>query len=188
MIFRLFLIFCIVLAACTAVPAPLPHRARCPRRVDTFFRVDPAFSISERDDIRGAVSDWEEYSSGCVSYRLRFDWDPVRDRHEPQIIRQSEYDPAVTWVELSTQSRVNGWFWSDPDRIYLVPERVRPEHFRQLAVHELGHAARLALPGCSKPNDCAHSPDPTAVMHATFRPAKFGPSDYELCRQSGVCL
>lgn len=61
-------------------------------------------------------------------------------------------------------------------------------YLRLIATHELVHMAGWAWPDCAGDSKiCHHSPDPTALMAASFSGRTLGEPDRILCRASCMC-
>jgi hypothetical protein len=188
-------------ATCLACALPPPENgytrfvdvppATCHSTFRQLFAAPDFTDPAEQAALTQAVDDWRAFSGGQIDMAVVFSG-PGR----ATIHRLKGDDPIVTAQEAKHKEAspdagpfyLDGWE-SDGD-VYLVAERVVLAQLHTLAAHELGHAAGMRWPLCFNNVDqaCVHSPDPTAVMAATFSGAPaFNPSDLALCRASCLC-
>ncbi len=163
------------------------------QRVRTRFAVDNGFSPNERAALQRATDNWFVFSESHVDVSLSYALDT--DEDHPHIYRVQSWmqvvkdqdkkatvDPAKPFIHLG---------WESAGTIFLVIDRIRPEHLAIIATHELGHAAGLAWPDCLErlpQTDCHHSPDPTALMAPEFNGQQgFNDADKQFCRVSCLC-
>jgi hypothetical protein len=160
---------------------------------------DTAFTPPERDALNKAADDWLGISKGRIHFTPIYDVDfsstssVVSHGSEAMIIRALAWMPIVDVQDTRISSRygrrtrVYGWTESDPVRVYLVVDRI--ERLKEIAVHELGHAAGLVWPNCDPAReDCDHVNDRSSIMAAAYDDAQaFTTADLALCRASCLC-
>jgi hypothetical protein len=196
------LVLAMVLLSCAAAN-PLPGTPECDtHRSFIIFKVDPAFTSEERAQLVAATDDWRQWSNGRINHVLEFE--PASES-SPRIRRLLSTSDEVREYEETQKARykvdnftVLGWQPDPPPVVNLVVDRVSVSELRNLAAHELGHAAGLEWPFCANEprapmlgktdeKDCKHVADTHSLMSQAFANVPLQPADLEFCRASCLC-
>lgn len=184
-----------VVGGCTLPAADQPYgyaqvsdvpAATCSRSYAVTMNASEFTDPTEQAQLTQAADEWRAFSGGRVDITISFD---PQTSASHMIHRDAPTDAVITSEEAKSDLTFVFGFATSGPTVYLVPSEVPPLSLHTLAAHELGHVAGLAWPLClESPSKCVHSPDPAAVMFASFSNApKFTPSDLALCRASCLC-
>ncbi len=176
----------------TAAVAPPPKEK--PRDIPALpynmalIHVDTAFTSDEQAHIRNAVTAWNLFSQGQTHLVTIADMDfsaeaPPQNVHRILKIK-AENNSLVGMVDAQhTGYKVLAFMmpprtaWS-PREIYIISDRVDPDQFHWVAVHELGHFLGL---------DDLHEMGHVMSGAGRFQLEWFTPSDLRECQAAKVC-
>lgn len=174
-------------------PAPAPEPAAPPRHItplpynSAFIHVDTAFTPEERQHIRNAASAWRLFTLGAVNLVTVDDLDMTSvatDSHRILKVNSKTSKSLVDMVDAEHPGyTVLAWAlierhpWA-ARRIYVIEDRVDPEQFHWIVVHEMGHFIGL--------DDLPTTGDVMSGV-GRFRMEWFTPSDLRECQAARVC-
>lgn len=134
------------------------------KEVDLVFHADTDFTPAQRDAITKASEEWRKLSNGRVRIVVLYDLDfnsmsslrEHKDKKHNVMIAIPSAAPLVQEVDEQAAERAHvptaqvqvQAFTIPPGRapivaMWIVTDRVRPESFRQIVQHEMGHAVGL---------------------------------------------
>ena len=159
---------------------PLPFNA-------AFIHVDTTFTAEERAHIRNAATAWRLFTLGEAKLVTVDDLDMAsvtEDSHRILKVNSKTSKSLVDMVDAEHPGyTVLAWAsiakhpWT-PRRIYVIEDRVDPDQFHWIVVHEMGHFLGL--------DDLPTTGDVMSGV-GRFKMEWFTPSDLRECQAARVC-
>lgn len=173
--------------------APAAHAPELPRGItplpynSAFIHVDTAFTAEERAHIRNAATAWRLFTLGEVKLVTVEDLDMSTVTTADHRILKVNSKTSKTLVDMVDAEHpgytVLAWALIEKHpwaarRIYVIEDRVDPDQFHWIVVHEMGHFLGL--------DDLPTTGDVMSGV-GRFKMEWFTPTDLRECQAARVC-
>lgn len=141
--------------------------------------VGTEFSATEVEHIRNAGTAWTLVSEGRTRFHVTQDLDLERpDSLRGCLVMGVSKEASITKEVIEAHGGANVIAFTIEDHVYMVMDKVSPQDFVWVVIHEFGHV--LGLSDLDTKGDIMSEVGP-------FRGVWFTEGDKALCRDGGIC-